>query len=109
VDRSRSSQQSRFLPITLDYIEDPIFWVDRLWSRETIQRLIDTARARGSPHVVHPHVRSKLVSFQEPLINAGCCKRLIDAVKILPSSEVAGHDIPMQQQQQPQMQQQPQQ
>lgn len=69
-------------PVSLDYIEDPVFWVDRLWSRDTIRRLTDTARANGLVHVVHPHDRSKIVSFNEPLINAGCCKRIIDEAKI---------------------------
>jgi hypothetical protein len=109
---SRSSgDRDTFLkdPVSLDLIKDPVFWVDRLWNRETIRRLIDTARANRLVHVIHPHNRSKIVSLNEPLINAGYCKRLIDEAKSLPSSVAESMYIPLQRQPQPQLQPQQQQ
>ncbi len=33
-------------PVTFDKLQDPMFWVDRLWSRSTIERMIEVARSK---------------------------------------------------------------
>jgi hypothetical protein len=64
-------------PVTFDQLQDPVFWVDRLWSRCTIQRMVEVARSNGYWYVHHPHSASCKVSLEEPLINASCCSDLI--------------------------------
>ncbi len=34
-------------PITFDKLQDPVFWVDRLLSRSTIERMIEVVRSNG--------------------------------------------------------------
>jgi hypothetical protein len=59
--RSRSLEdRESFLkdPITFDKLQDPVFWVDRLWSRSTIESMIFVARSNGLWYVCHPHKAS---------------------------------------------------
>jgi hypothetical protein len=64
-------------PITFDKLHDPVFWVDRLWSRSTIESMIFVAKSNGLWNVHHPHNASRKISLEEPLINASCCNDLI--------------------------------
>ena len=64
-------------PVTFDNLQDPVFWVDRLWSRSTIERMIEVARSNGLWYIHHPHNASRKISLEEPLINASCCNDLI--------------------------------
>ncbi len=64
-------------PMTFDQLQDPAFWVDRLWSRCTIKRMVEVARSNRYWYVRHPHNASCKVSLNEPLIKASCCNDLI--------------------------------
>lgn len=76
--RNREDRES-FLkdPVSFDKIQDPVFWVDRLWSRDTIESMIRIARSNGKWYILHPHNSSRKISLEEPLIDASCCIDLI--------------------------------
>jgi hypothetical protein len=41
-------------PITFDKLQDPVFWVDKLWSRSMIESMICVAKTNGLWYVRHP-------------------------------------------------------